>query len=130
MEYQGFAEPTRHLEAQSECQKGNANLASFVSEDNIKRMADAVRLIDQSSSWYFWTGLRYTISSGTWSFIDGADITFAKSKVTLPEGVHQNQCVMINGDEQLSVTHCNGKRRFICQQGRHPTDSPIATSTG
>ena len=104
-----------HSDAQKACQQGNTNLASFVSQDDIYRMKAETSLIDQSGSWYFWTGLKYAKSNDTWIFIDAADTTFAKSIVTLPENVHTDRCVRIHGDGKLSVTHCTDQYGFVCQ---------------
>lgn len=119
--YFGWGESKQYSQAQALCQalEGGANLASFVNQDNINKIKESVENID--SSWDYWTGLKYTKSSGIWSFIDGADTTFAVSKVTLPQNVHEDQCVKINGNNgQLSVTHCTEARPCVCQLGQHP----------
>ena len=129
MQYFGWGQSKTYLQAQAFCQGiGGGNLASLVNQHNINSIVESVQ--DIGVSWYYWTGLTYTKSSGTWSFIDGADTTFAVAKVTLPEHVHNDQCVMIHGNGDLSVTHCTEVRPFVCQQGQHPTNPPIATSTG
>ena len=106
-----------HSEAENNCQQFNgAHLASFVNQSNINKIIESLlRVEPYDQSWYFWTGLMYAKSSGTWSFIDGADITFAVSKVSLPQDVHNDQCVKIRGDGNLSVTHCIEERPFVCQ---------------
>lgn len=103
-----------HSDAQTFCQAVGTNLASFVSEDNSNSMIESIRQVGGSDNSYYWTGLKYIKSSGTWSFIDGADTTFAVSKVTPPQNVHSDKCVMIRGDGQLFVTFCTEERRFVC----------------
>ena len=122
--YQAWGDVKSHSNAQTLCQtRGGTNLASFVSQDNINRIEESIAQIQGSGSWDFWTGLKYTKSSDTWSFIDGTDTTFALSQVNLPEmqNVHTDQCMMIRGNGDLSITHCSESRRVVCQNGHHPT---------
>lgn len=126
--YHVFNSPTSsYSEAQSFCMQYSMSLASFVDQENLNSMIDAIGRISNSQSSYYWTGLKHTKSSNTWSFTDGADTTFAVSQVTLPSGAHSDQCVLISGTGALSVTHCTEGRGIVCQSGQHP---PIATSTG
>ena len=80
-------------------------------------------------SHYYWTGLMFTHSTDSWSFIDGTDTTFAMTKIT-PQTYHSNQCVMIRGDGILNPTHCTESRRHICQDGRHPVPTDPPSSSG
>ena len=127
VQYEVFNEQLSYSDAQSYCVNQNSlNLASFVSQDSLGNMISYIRSQNSPSS-YYWTGLKHTKSSNTWSFMDGADTTFAVSQVTLPSGAQNDQCVLISGTGELSVTHCTEGRGIVCQSGQHP---PIATSTG
>ena len=128
--YQAFGIPKSRSAAQTFCKKTNTSLASFVNQNNIESILDTITLINGNGSLYFWTGLKYTKSNCTWSFIDGADTTFAILKVILPKPVHNDQCVVIRGDGQLFGEDCAEGRQFVCQQGELPIDSPKAISTG
>ena len=124
VDYQASADVLKsHLEAPTLCQeRTSTNLASFVSQDNINSFVESIAPIQGSGSWDFWTGLQHAKSNDTWSFIDGADTTFALSKVNLAQmqNVHNDQCMMIRGDGHLSITHCTESRRVVCQDGHHP----------
>ena len=129
VQYVAFAQPVlTHSDAQTACQNTTMKLASFVSEDNINSFKDIVQNIDVS---FYWTGLKYTKSSDTWSFVDGADTTFAVANLTLPQSIYSDQCVMIHRNGNLvQLCSCTEGRPFVCQQGQHPTHPPITTSTG
>ena len=112
-----------HSEAQNFCQKQDKNLASFVSQDDIECMKGRIEQVESQNE-SFWTGLRCTTSNGTWSFIDGADTTFAASKVNLTSCVNSDLCVMIHRDGRFSVTLCDTRGGFVCR------DPPMSNSTG
>ena len=123
--YHGFAIPKSNSNAQIECVRYSGNLASFTNQDNIENIKDVISLI--GIDLHYWTGLRCTNSNNSWSFIDGADTNFAESKIG-PQCNDSDKCVEIGNNGQLSTTICSAEKRFICQQGQHPTEPP--TSTG
>ncbi len=79
--------------------------------------------------WYYWTGLRYTKSSESWSFIDGTDTVFALSKLSA-HSYHSDKCVKMLGNEALYPTDCNEVRPFICQYGQLPVSTDPPSSSG
>ena len=123
--YHGDDTPRSRYDARRSCEGRGYNLASFTSQDDINEMKNV--MTDQSH--FYWTGLMFTHSTRSWGFIDGADTTFAMTKITA-QTYHSNQCVMIRGDGTLNPTHCTEARRYICQHGRHPAPTDPPNSSG
>lgn len=120
-----------HSEAQTFCEGEGGILASFANQDNINLMVQKVPELGDGKHSLLWTGLKYTQSNGTWSFIDRVDTTFAVSKVSnLSQPVYSDQCVTISSNWILNVTNCTEEKIFFCQNGELPTDSPTAILTG
>ena len=128
--YVGWIVSKSHSEAQKFCQQHNQSLASFISQENINYIKRVIQQMKIGSDVDCWTGLMYIESNDTWSFVDGADTTFAVSNVTRPQNIQNDKCVMIHSNGHLSVTHCTEIRPFVCQGGKHSINLPIATSTG
>lgn len=97
--------------AQQNCEERGGNLMSFASENEMARMAEAATDIARS----YWTGLKYTLTTQTWSFADGTDTTFALGMISHSSTYYGDQCVLINGNRKLQVVYCAEKRAFICQ---------------
>ena len=112
--------------AQALCENSNgSNLASFVSEDDIYSMVK----IMPDPNWGYWTGLKYTHLSDSWSFIDGTDTAFALSKILMNTTYHSDMCVLIRGDG-IYPRHCSEVRLFICQTGQDPAFTVPPGSAG
>ena len=123
--YQGFAISKSYSNAQIECARYGENLASFTNQDNIENIKDVISPF--GIDLHYWTGLRCTNSNNSWSFMDGADTNFAKSKIG-PQCNDSDKCVEISNNGQLFINVCSAEKGFICQKGQHPTEPP--TSTG
>ncbi len=115
-------------DAQVACSGTGGNLASFISQDDIDNMKNVM----PDPYWYYWTGLRYTKSSDSWSFIDGTNTVFALSKLpTLTtHSYHSDKCVKMRGNGALYPTHCTEVRHYICQIGQHPVPTDPPSSSG
>ncbi len=114
--YSAYGFTRSYSDAKTFCENlGGSNLASFVSEDDINSM---VKVMPDPNLGY-WTGLKYTHLSASWSFTDGTDTAFALSKILMNATYHSDMCVLISGD-RIYPTHCTEARLFICQTGQDP----------
>ena len=123
--YFGYGSSKSPSPAQGDCSQIGGNLASFVSQDDIDRIISVM----PDSSWYYWTGLKYTQSSNSWSFIDGTDTTFALSMIGA-QSYSSDKCVLIQSSGTFVPTHCTESRQFICQIGQHPIPTDPPSSSG
>ena len=114
MNYAAFLDDEIRSDAKTKCERNNGTLPSFVNQDDINKILEATG----HTSHGYWTGLKYSDSSGKWSFDDNANTTFALTKFSLPLNLNSGKCVIMEGSGTFRKDHCTGSRKVICQTGR------------
>ncbi len=124
--------------AQNKCRDMGGNLASFTSQNDINRMIlgqpnQPYRPTDPS--WEYWTGLAYysSGSSGSWSFVDGTNTSFALTLLDpnpTSSYYDSDKCVLISGERKLRAITCDERRKYICQIAQHEITTDITASSG
>ena len=112
-------------EAQAYCKMHtDGNLTSFTSQGDIDKIMSVVHNLAQK---VIWTGLMYIKSTDSWTFIDGADTSFAVSMIL---GIHdKDTCVVMSAGILLKFT-CGESLFYICQTRRHPLFTSPLIPTG
>ena len=122
VKYTVFPGDKSRSEAKTECERNNGTLPSFVNENDINKILEATG----HSGHEYWTGLKYSDSSGKWSFDDNASTTFAMTKFSQPLNLNSYTCVIMESSGTFNVSHCTESRRVLCQTGQR--SPPLLTS--
>ena len=114
--------------AQTKCEHsgGGGHLVSFSSEEDFNTIHSILMQITCCSFW--WTGLRYTNSSDSWHFTDGADTSFALSVLRGKQYFERDKCVVIRSNGTIYPIDCEEESHCFCQTSQDATAQP--TSAG